>query len=447
LVSDLLKESMHQESDIRARADLVARAQAVSLELWKVSSAKVQVSGHCRDELEVFDFVPSQIAEFNSEQAQVFQGILSKIHELNVSGAADSLFSQTANEIAISRLIHHYYLSTNIQALRSSFARLTLAIANSNGVSLQTIEVLRGLTYFVGLCLLKLPQDLVAAKPSQKAPSPDSLSLDLLAGPPPSSSLPSDFASPKFEDDTLSSFLLQNILQAQAVQWACTLLQPSMDDVLIRNWLASSFDHIHLSRMNEQEMIKLVSQVPWYHLANMSPMTPQMELNLATSLASHQKAPPTMNPDHPGFSESMKRGVLIPLQQAISAAASKNFVAAIVLFSKILALASRTSPSTLTATCIGICTRSPWPAKMVCVPSLQLYDWASLDASTLCLLFGELYHLFQRKPADYASNSVTRQMKLEHRDQFANFIVSNQPMMAVTYQIDSGLLRSNFQRS
>jgi hypothetical protein len=440
LIEDLTSSSSMQESDNRARQDLLARAQSVSLELWKISSTKIPVALRCLDEVLVTSYVDSQSIDFNQDQANLFQGVLRKIHEINTSSAADSLFSQTANEIALSRLIHHYYLSGNIKSLKVAFAHLSQTIGHSSRLSPQTIDVLRGLLYFSGLAISKSelsPQQ--AANPIINQNNDLLLDLTNLTSPPPTSSL----SSSTLDEEPLSLYLLRHLIDAQSLQWASALLSPSMDDVLIHHWLAIAFDPKHLSSMQEIEMIKIVSQIPWSQMANMGSNTVQIDLQISSRTFG---GCPSMNPSNPKYIESIKNGILLPIQNAISAAAGKNYVALIVLLSKILALVSRTAPSALTATCVGILMRGPWPAKMVAIPSLQLFDWNMLDASTLVLLFGELYHLFQRKPIEYASSS-TRQMKLEHRDQFANFIVSNQPMMAVTYQVDPNLAQANFQRS
>lgn len=385
LVDELASQSTRQESDIRARADLVARAQAASLELWRLTSAQLQLSGRCADEREVVEYRPTKKAEYNAAQGTLFQELLQKIHALNVSSSADSLFSQTANEIALSRLIHHYYLSNNIAMLKHSMTRLASMFRLSTSMSSQTVDVVRGLFYFIGLALTKL-QNADAAPIQHQASSQTADILDL--GNFSSSDGSATASTASAQDPSLPFFLLTRILEAQSLQWASGLLHPTFDDILLRGWLAAAFDVRYLTSMTEIEMIKAVSQIPWYHLSNISPGAPQINLNDSNNLAASQKFPPSILPSSPQFAESIKQNVLIPLQQAIAVAAAKNYVAAIVFFSKVLALASRTLPSTLTATCVGICMRGPWPAKMVCVPALQLFDWSALDLSTLSLLFG-----------------------------------------------------------
>jgi hypothetical protein len=445
LITDITESSSIQEACIRSRHDLLA-----TLALWKISTAKLQVKLHCGDDREVFTHITTQSVEFNQEAANAFQGMVRKIHEINTLGAADSLFSQTACEMAISRLIHHYYLSENMGALKKAFTKIATVLGNSSRLSGQTTEVLRGLLYFSGLALSKLSSASIADSNELLTHDLLNLSTPSLVSSSSSSALQSSTnlaASSQSDGKPLSLFILQQLLLAHSIQWSAALLAPSIDDILQNSWLALAFDPKHLASMQEAEMIKLIAQVPWYHFSNMSSSTNSViEISPTASLSLSQRRPPSIVPSDAEFINAVKNGILLPIQSAIAVAAGKNYVGALVLFAKVLALVSRSSPAQLTATCIGILMRAPWPAKMTSVPALQLFDWNALDGETLSLLFGELYHLHQRKPFEYAT-STTRQTKIEHRDQFANYVVSNQPMIAITYQVDQNLAQLNFQRS
>lgn len=524
LISELTQSSASHESDTLAKKTLLARAHQISSELWKISTTRSTITATCRDENVVTEQVQSQHADFDPAKADAFQGLLRKICEINISSAADSYISETATEVALSRLIHHYDLSNNILALKSAFGRLTKALGvSSTRLSTQTLDVLRGLVYFVGLAILKkdtnnsisdsayksnntgqkildsgsgLGDALVDFDGSQSYTSShinntsnissriggrgaavDAFDLNSSLGsalPQMSDSSPSSsIHTSSHREEPLSIFLLMGLVEAQGLQWGSTLLLPSLDDVMLHNWLSIAFEANNLGKLSEAELIKVAAQVPWAHFAFLNPSVSNVSADLLNepiaasnnfstpvsssvpnlpegAVLSHlpqtQRPRPSITSTSPNFLGIVKRSILMPLQAAIHSAANRNFVAAIVFFSKILAVVSRSLPSQLTATCIGILMRAPWPAKMVTIPSLQLFDWNALDAQTLVLLFGELYHLFQRKPAEYF-HSASREDKVEHRNSFANFVVSNQPMMGVTYQLDANLYRLNFQRA
>lgn len=454
LLTELLASSSRNEADSIAKKELLARAQQISVDIWKIGSNRSTITATCRDDNIVTEQVTSQYAEFNTQLADAFQQILRKICDTNITTAADSYVSLTAYEVALSRLVHHYYLSRSITSLKLAFARLTRAVGSAaSQIVPQTLDVLRGLIYFVGLALLRVDNrseaqiDLLASQ--------DQSSSELSSDP-----LIASAASMRLDRkaESLPMFFLKHLLEAQGLQWACALLHPSLDDVFAHDWLATAYDSRYLNSMTELEMVKVVTQIPWAEFAQLSGSANLVdEPEYSTIILPEFSSEPeegrkvkknnssSINPSHPQFLEIIKRTILLPIQAAVAVAASKNFVGAIVFLSKILSLVSRSFPSQLTSTCVGILMRAPWPAKMVSIPSLQLFDWNALNRETLVLLFGELYHLFQRKPVDYFATS-SREIKMEHRSQFANYVVSNQPMMTVTYQIDSALYRLNFQR-
>lgn len=454
LLAELLASSSRNETDSNAKKELLARAQQISVDIWKIGTNRSTITATCRDENVVTEQVPAQYAEFNGKLAESFQQILRKICDINISTAADSYISLTAYEVALSRLVHHYYMSHNVPSLKAAFARLTRAVGSAGSqIAPQTLDVLRGLIYFIGLALLRTEQrqdaqvDLLASQTQD-------LSFSSNTDPLVSSSAQTQDS----KNESLAMFFLRHLLEAQGLQWACALLHPSLDDVMLHNWLGIAFDTRHLNNLTELEMVKVVTQIPWVEfprLAGSSNLVddpeystiilPEFSSELEEGRKSKAYTSSTITPSHPQFLEIIKRTILIPIQTAVAVAASKNYVGAIVFLSKILSLVSRCLPSQLTATCVGILMRAPWPAKMVALPALQLFDWNALNRETLLLLFGELYHLFQRKPMDYFASSA-RESKMDHRNQFANYVISNQPMMGVTYQIDSSLYRLNYQR-
>lgn len=454
LLTELLASSSRNEADSVAKKELLARAQQISVDIWKIGSNRSTITATCRDDNIVTEQVTSQYAEFNTQLADAFQQILRKICDTNITTAADSYVSLTAYEVALSRLAHHYYISRNITALKLAFARLTRAVGSAaSQIVPQTLDVLRGLIYFIGLALLRMDHRSEAQVDLLSSPSQSS--SDLTSDP-----LVAAAASMRLDGkaDTLSMFFLRHLLEAQGLQWACALLHPSLEDLFTLDWLATAYDSRYLNHMTELEMVKVVTQIPWAEFAQLSGSAnlvdePEYSTIILPEFSSEPEegrkvkktTSSSITPSHPQFLEIIKRTILLPIQAAVAVAASKNYVGAIVFLSKILSLVSRSLPSQLTSTCVGILMRAPWPAKMVSIPSLQLFDWNALNRETLLLLFGELYHLFQRKPADYFATSL-REVKLEHRSQFANYVVSNQPMMTVTYQIDSTLYRLNFQR-
>ena len=467
ILTELMASSSRNESDSVTKKDLLARAQQISVDIWKITSSRATISATCRDDNIVTEQFVSHHAEFNGQLADTFQQILRKICDINISTAADSYISLTAHEVSLSRLVHHYYLSRNTNSLKSAFLKLTRAVKSATvQVAAQTLDVLRGLIYFIGLALIRfdeLQDKMMQGENHENALISQTSHLnssfntgdqnDSFSASSGLSALPSSSSEP-----SLASFLLKPLLDAQGLQWACALLHPTLDDVLLHDWLATALDGRYLNDLSEIEMVKVVTQIPWAQFAQLADITPNLinEPEFSTIIMpdissqpeegkSKRSAHSSVTPSHPQFLDIIKRSVLIPIQSAITAAANKNYVGAIVFFSKILSLVSRSLPSQLTATCVGILMRGPWPAKMVALPSLQLFDWNALNRETLLLLFGELYHLFQRKPVDYFP--ISRELKIEHRNQFANYVVSNQPMMAVTYQIDSSLYRLNFHRS
>lgn len=325
--------------------------------------------------------------------------LVKTLHSLNSRGLWLSLYEQTLAELALARSVHSLVQDPNrnipelLQGLDLVSTLLADAKAKPGTFSTQSLAVLRGLFLLVGTQIVSKVSSIQYQPTVVDAAPVFAQQMSLLD----LSDLPSSISGPSGVSFSSSSsqmnpatLLLERIQKiGNAAEWAIQLLQPSASDIAHEHWLEKAFDCDTYSQM---EFLRLIGQIPWRELVSLN-------------------------------TEQVKQSVLLPLQKLLSTAAKRNFLSLIVTIGKATATIGCLFPE-LALSCVAILMRSPWPSKAITVPLLtRCFPWESLSCKDdAVLLFGELYQLFQPRPAEYAA--LRAQNRQDHRNAFIKYAIN-----------------------
>lgn len=307
---------------------------------------------------------------------------LSSIHE----ELFNSNEAQTYLEIQLSKQVMYYIHKNDHDRLYDILSHITNALEEEKqGIktSSHTIKILRQNFINIGLYLLES---------SRNQPS----DYDLITG---------DHLSRPYI--SILKDILDFVIRSGGLFWASSLLTPTIEE-------AYEIDFIHKtivinSPQTEYEYISSILQIPWSTLTNDVKYEPFV------------------------------KNALSSFKKVIEKASKHHYLLLISLIGKISALICRYFPQFIISV-VEMLMKSPFPSKLVNIPNLILFKWDYLDDESLFRVFEILYHL-NMPVEDYANLSLDK--KIEHRKSFANYHLTNFPIIETIYRYDVQLKRIN----
>lgn len=307
---------------------------------------------------------------------------LSSIHE----ELFESNEAQTFFEIQLSKLVMYYINTNNHSCLYDLMTHITNILEEEKEkvkTSSHTIKILRQNFMHIGLYLLESGRN-------------QSQVDDLLT---------SDHISKPYID--ILKFVLDCVIRAGGLFWASSLLTPTIDEAYQIDFIYKTI--ILNSPKSEYEYISSILQIPW------------------STLTDDEKYEPFL------------KSALSSFKKVIEKAVKEHYIILISLIGKISAFLCRKFPQYIVSV-IEMLMKSTWPSKLINIPNLVLFKWDYLDDASLFKVFEILYHL-NMPVEDYASQSL--ELKIQHRNSFANYHLSNFPIVESVYRFDPQLKSIN----